>query len=358
MKKLFALALTALAILSLIGFSKKDSKKPEEEPNDDNKTKKVDNKRHVIENDYLKVEVSELGATLVRFIDKKTGQDIILGYDDDDAYLRNAFNLGASIGRNANRIGNASFMLNGEKVQLTVNDHGNQLHGGGKEGFAFKHWDLVSKSDDEVVFSYLSKDGEQGFPGNLKAYVRYKLDKNTLLWEYSGETDEDTLFNMTNHAYFNLGDDTILDEYLHINSDKYAPTDDVALTLDEVKDVKDTPYDFTKFTRVGDNLSKIDNIDNNYVWETMGDKLMAELKNDKLKLSVYSDLPDMHLFTASNLNTDTGKGGVPYKNYDGLALECQFFPNGINYGDKYILPILRKGEKMCHYMRYELEGVE
>ncbi|MBQ3295783.1 MAG: galactose mutarotase [Erysipelotrichaceae bacterium] len=351
-------------ILNLPGCSVKGDRDLKEEATDtqtdDNKEdeQEVNNMRYVLENEFLKVEVSELGATLVRFIDKKTGQDIVLGYNDDDAYLRNAFNLGASIGRNANRIENGSFMLNGKHIQLTVNDHGNQLHGGGKEGFAFKHWDLVSKSDDEVVFSYLSKDGEQGFPGNLKAQIRYKIDKNTLLWEYSGEADEDTLFNMTNHTYFNLGDKTILDEYLHINTDRYAPVNEVALTLDEVRDVKDTPYDFTEFTRVGDNLSRINNIDNNYVWETMGDKLMAELKNDKLKLSVYSDLPDMHLFTASGLNTDTGKEGVPYGNYGGLALECQFFPNGINYGDKYILPILRKGEKACHYMRYVLEGVE
>ena len=314
--------------------------------------------RHIIENEFLKVEVNELGATLVRFIDKQTGQDIVLGYDDDEAYLRNAFNLGASIGRNANRIAGASFVLNGKKIELSQNDHGNQLHGGGKNGFAFKHWNTLSKSYDEVVFTYLAKDGEEGFPGNLNAQVRYKLDTNTLLWEYSGECDEDTLFNMTNHTYFNLGDENILKEYLHINTDRYSPTNEVALTLDEIRDVRDTPYDFTKFTLLGENLSKIPNIDNNYVWEQMGEKLMAQLKNDRLKLSLYSDLPDMHLFTASSLNTDTGKGGVPYSSYGGVALECQFYPNGINYGDKYILPILKKGTRMCHYMRYELEGVE
>ncbi|MBO7676545.1 MAG: galactose mutarotase, partial [Erysipelotrichaceae bacterium] len=226
--------------------------------------------RHIIENEYLKVEVSELGATLVRFIDKKSGQDIVLGYDEDDAYLRNAFNLGASIGRNANRIANACFPLNGKSIQLTVNDHGNQLHGGGKQGFAYKMWTPVSKSDDELVLTYFSKDGEEGFPGNLNVCIRYKLDKNTLLWEYSGECDQDTLFNMTNHTYFNLGDETIMNEYLHINTDKYSPTNEVALTLDEVRDVKGTPYDFTKFTKLSDNLSKVNNIDNNYVWEVMG----------------------------------------------------------------------------------------
>ena len=127
--------------------------------------------RHILENEYLKVEVSELGATLVRFIDKKTNQDIVLGYNDEEDYLRNDFNLGASIGRNANRIGNASFELNGKKYQLTENNYGNQLHGGGKNGFAFKKWNTVSKSDDEVIFNYLSVDGEEGFPGNLNVYI-------------------------------------------------------------------------------------------------------------------------------------------------------------------------------------------
>ena len=314
--------------------------------------------RHIIENEFLKVEVNELGATLVRFIDKKSNTDIVLGYDDDDAYLRNRFNLGASIGRNANRIANASFQLNGTDYQLTINDHGNQLHGGGVNGFAFKNWKVVSKKEDEIIFSYFSQDKEEGFPGNLNVQVRYKVENNTLLWEYSGECDQDTILNMTNHTYFNLGDESILDEYLHIDTDRYSPTNDVALTLDEVKDVKGTAYDFTRFTKLGDSLPEIYNIDNNYVWEVMGDKLMAELKNDRLKLSVYSDLPDMHLFTAAMLQTDTGKNGVPYGNYGGVALECQFYPNGINYGGKYILPILKKGDKMCHYMRYELEEVK
>ena len=314
--------------------------------------------RHIIENDYLKVEVSEFGATLTRFIDKATNQDIVLGYNDDEAYARNGFNLGASIGRNANRIAKGIFQLNGKDIQLTINDHGNQLHGGGVNGFAFKNWSLISKTENEVVLGYLSKDGEEGFPGNLEVRVRYRVVENMLLWEYSGISDQDTILNMTNHTYFNLGDETILSEELHINTDKYSPTDENALTLDEVRSVIDTPYDFTEFKKVGDNLTTIKNIDNNYVFEVMEDKLMAELKNNKLKLSVYSDLPDMHLFTASSLNTDTSKNNVPYKSYEGLALECQFYPNGINYGDNYILPILKKGEKMHHYMRYVLKKVE
>ncbi|MBO4358452.1 MAG: galactose mutarotase, partial [Erysipelotrichaceae bacterium] len=122
--------------------------------------------RYTIENEYLKAEVSELGATLTRFIDKKTGKDIVLGFDTDEEYIaNNGSNIGASIGRNANRIGNARFELNGETYELSVNDNMNQLHGGGVNGFAFKTWKVEELKDDEIVLSYFSRDLEEGFPG-------------------------------------------------------------------------------------------------------------------------------------------------------------------------------------------------
>ena len=310
--------------------------------------------RHIIENEFLKVEIADLGATLTKLIDKKSGVDIVLGYDSDEEYKTKGGNIGASVGRNANRIGKGQITLNDILYQLSINDNMNQLHGGGDKGFAFKNWKVVEKSDKEIKFNYFSKDLEEGFPGNLNVYVTYKLDGNNLIWSYEGESDKDTLFNMTNHSYFNLGDEDIMNEYLHITSDKYSPVDEYSLTLDEVKDVKGTAYDFTTFTRLEDNLSKLDKgIDNNYVWEYLGDKLMASLKNDKLQLNVYSDLPDMHLYTSYYLNGDIGKYGLIYNKYKALCLECQYYPNGINYSD-YIKPILKKGEKMSHYIRYEL----
>ncbi|MBO7677582.1 MAG: galactose mutarotase [Erysipelotrichaceae bacterium] len=357
MKKLnIILLLITLFFIAACSTGPDNKEEPVPEPvpadNDD-----VKYQRYILENEYLKAEISDLGATLIKFIDKKTGQDIVLGFDSEQEYIDNGYNLGASIGRNANRIGGAKFTLDGQEYILTENDHGNQLHGGNSNGFAFKKWDAVSVTNDEAVFRYLSVDGEEGFPGNLTATVTYKLDKNTLTWTYSGESDKDTILNMSNHSYFNLGDENIKSEYLYITTDRYAPVDEVGLTLDEVLSVKDTPFDFTEFTLIGDNLSKIENIDNNYVWEEIGEKLMAQLKNDKLLLSVYSDLPDMHVFTASHLRSETSKSGNSYNGFDGVALECQYFPNGINYGDKYLLPILRKGETMTHFIRYEVDPV-
>lgn len=315
--------------------------------------------RYTIENEYLKAEISDLGATLTKFIDKASNTDVVLGFDKDDDYIRNGGNnLGATIGRNANRIGNARFELNGITYQLSVNDNVNQLHGGGMKGFAFRTWKLEKKDDTEIILSYFSQDGEEGFPGNLKTVVSYRLDERKLIFSFSGEADQDTLFNITNHSYFNLGDENILDEKLHMTSDTYSPTDEYNLTLDETRKTKGTPYDFNEFRRIGDNLKDIINIDNNYVWENLDEKLMCELKNDRLQLNVYSDLPDMHVYTAYYLGTDTGKNGKPYGKYEGIALEAQYYPNGINYGDRYLLPILRKDEKMSHHITYELIKAE
>jgi len=312
---------------------------------------------YVLENDYLKAYVSDMGATLTKLIDKKSNTNCVLGFLNDEDYVRSACYLGASVGRNANRIGNAKFNLNGKTYELSVNDNMNQLHGGGLNGFSFKTWNKVSETKEEITLSLFSKDGEEGFPGNLNVEVTYKLDKNSLIWEYSGTTDEDTILNMTNHSYFNLGDTNIYNHEIKIHTDKYSPVDEYSLTQANVTKVEGTPYDFRDFAKVKDNLDSLGGgIDNNYVWEVMGDKLMAELRCNNLQLNVYSDLPDMHFYTGEYLNGSNANNGSSYKPYDGLCLECQYYPNGINY-DGFIKPILKKGETMTHYIRYEINNI-
>ena len=235
---------------------------------------------YIIENDYLKAYISDLGATLVKFIDKKTNIDMVLGFDSEEDYIKYCgTNIGASVGRNANRIGNAQFKLNDELYKLSVNDNCNQLHGGGKDGFAFKRWAKVSETKEEIKLSYFSKDLEEGFPGNLNVEVTYKLDKNSLIWSYTGESDKDTILNMTNHSYFNLGDDNILNHELIIYSNIYSPTDENSLTLQDTKDVKGSGYDFTSFTKLKDNLDKLEcGVDNNYVPEFIVKDASGEIK--------------------------------------------------------------------------------
>ena len=306
-----------------------------------------------IENDYVKATISDLGATLIKLIDKKSGKDIVLGFDDEKSYIDTKCYLGASVGRNANRIGNAKFNLDGKEYRLSVNDNSNQLHGG-VNNFAFKVWSVKDKKQDSITFSLFSNDGEEGFPGNLNVEVSYELDNNNLIWSYSGNCDEDTVFNMTNHSYFNLGDEDIFNHELKIFSDKYSPTDECALTLEKCEDVANTPYDFREYTVLNNNLSKLkDGIDNNYVFETMNEKHMASLKYKDLMLDVFSDLPDMHLYTSGNLVTCNGKYGKTYKKFSAVCLECQYYPNGINY-NSYIKPILKKGETESHFIRYQI----
>lgn len=308
-----------------------------------------------IENNSLEAVISDLGATLIKLIDKTTGKDIVLGFDDEQSYLDTKCYIGASVGRNANRIGNAQFILNGNTYKLTVNDNNNQLHGG-VDNFAFKTWKVKDKRNDYIVFTYCSKDKEEGFPGNLNVDITYKLDNNNLIWSYSGKADADTVFNMTNHSYFNLGDEDIMNHELKVYSNLYSPTDEYALTLDKTEDTSNTPYDFREYTLLKNNLSKLENgIDNNYVFEKDGlnDKKMASLKYKDLVLNVYSDLPDMHLYTSGNLITCNGKYNKTYKKYSAVCLECQFYPNGINY-NSYIKPILKKDEVISHYIRYEI----
>lgn len=309
---------------------------------------------YTIENKKLKATVTNLGATLMKLIDKESGIDVVLGYEDPREYLAHSGNLGATVGRNANRIGNASFKLNGEEYRLTVNDNMNQLHGG--NGFAFKEFEYVSSSEDEITFRYFSKDLEEGFPGNLTLTVNYRLVDDSLVIGFKGISDEDTIFNITNHSYFNLGDDTVLDEEVLITTDKYSPTDEYSLTLDEVLKVDGTPYDFREYQKINHNgfMSLNHGIDNNYVWENLDDKLMASLRNDRLVLNVYSDLPDMHLYTAYYLKDITGKYGVPYVPYKGVCFEAQYYPNGINY-ENYLKPILKKDSEVSHYIRYEIK---
>lgn len=312
--------------------------------------------RYQLENSDIVIEVSEVGATLTRFIDKKTNTDLVCGFDSDEEYAKNCgCNIGATIGRNCNRIGGASFVLNGKTYNLRKNDGNNNLHGGGREGFAFKYFSLVDKKDDELVFEYLSRDLEEGFPGNLTIRVSYKLENNNLIISFTGSSDADTVFNVTNHSYFNMGDLNVLDQQLHITSNKYAPTDETGLTLSTVKNVEGTPFDFTSFRRIGDALAKLENgIDNNYVWENMDDKLLCQVKNDKLQMNVYSNLPDMHVYTANYLETEEGKYGRQYHKYGAICFEAQFYPNAINY-DEYIKPILKANETKTYYIKYEIK---
>ena len=314
---------------------------------------------YVLENEDLKVGVTDLGATLVAFIDKKTGIDIVYGFEDASGYeTQHGSYIGATVGRTCNRIGKGTFTLNGKEYHVPINNGPNSLHGG-IEGFSFKKFDTELK-ENAVVFTYVSKDGEEGYPGNLTLTVEYKLCKNSLKYTWSGICDQDTLFNITNHSYFNCnGEGTILNHTLKINTDKVALLDKDGMATDQVLDVKGTAFDFTQeqviFERLEmghENLKIASGYDHNYVFENLDVKEMCTLKGDTLQLDIISDCPDMHVYGGNFLDGECkGKYGDYYQAKSAICFECQYYPNAINY-EGFYKPILKANERKTHFMEY------
>ena len=320
----------------------------------------------VLENEYLRVETMSLGATLLSLTDKESGKDIVLGFPTLKGYLdqHNSY-LGASVGRCANRIGGASFTLNGERYELPQNDGENCLHGG-KQNFAWKNY-AIEEGENVIVYRGVSEDGEEGFPGRLEYSIAYLLNGRELTWIYAGKSDKDTILNMTNHSYFNLLGSvgrTVLGQTLLIPSEEISLLDEHSLTLEETLPVAGTAFDFRTPKKIAEafrdphpNMKAARGIDHNYVFEDQPEGLRAVLSSSELKLSVYSDLPGMHVYTANWLEENEGKNGYNYGPQDGICFECQYAPNAVNC-ERYRKPILPAGETMRHYIRYRLERNE
>lgn len=317
---------------------------------------------YTIENEYLRVKVSTVGATLVSFIDKKTNTDIVLGFDDQASYFKNTGpHLGATVGRNANRIADGSFVINGEKYQLSLNEPDICLHSGVGD-LSFRGYTLKELKEDEIVLSLFDGDMSGGFPGNLNLEVSYSLKNNQLIYSFKALCDKDSILNVTNHSYFNLngGIDTVFDQELKVYTDKVA-LNIGPMASNEVIDVNGTAFDFTTLSKMNDvlsighsNLSK-GGLDHNYVFEDMSFKKMAELHSDKFSLMVESDLPGMHIYTGNYLGHLDGKDNHIYEDYYGICFECQYYPNGINY-DNFIKPYIYKDKEVNHKIVYTLEG--
>lgn len=275
--------------------------------------------------------------------------DVVLGFDDIDGYVAN-FNgssnafFGAIIGRYANRIANASFTLDGKKYSVPQNNGKNSLHGG-PHGFNNVVWKAKPLADG-VELTYLSRDGEAGYPGNLSVTVRYTLAKGNLKIEYSATTDQDTVLNLTNHAYFNLaaqGD--ILSHQLTLHASRFTPIDSGLIPTGELRSVTSTPFDFSKATAIGARINAEDEqlhlgrgYDHNWVLDNGGGKLTeaAELfdPGSGRVLKVLTDQPGIQFYSGNFLDgTVKGKGGKPYELHAALCLETQHFPDSPNHPD-------------------------
>jgi aldose 1-epimerase len=273
--------------------------------------------------------------------------DVVLGMDDLPGYLKGTAFFGALIGRYGNRIGHAQFPLDGKTAQLIANDGGNTLHGG-SQGFDKRVWTANpgSSADGQTLeLTYLSKDGEQGFPGALTAKVVYTLtDKNELKIDYTATTDKPTVVNLTNHSYFNLagpGEGDILGHEVMINADRYTPVDDHLIPTGELRAVAGTPFDFTKATAIGARIEQNDEqlkfgkgYDHNWVLDKSagGLTMAAEVREPKSGrvMQVWTTEPALQFYTGNFLDGTLKGKGKTFNLRGAFCMETQHYPDSPN----------------------------
>ena len=303
------------------------------------------------------------GIILSMRVPDRKGQlaDIVLGHDTLDGYIPNLPYLGAIIGRYANRIANGIFTLDGRTYTLPKNNGSNTLHGGVKRTFDKVVWDdeALSNGKNGVVFTYLSKDGDEGFPGNLKIKVTYTLtDENELVVDYEATTDKATPINVTQHSYFDLageGTGNIFNHELMLNADRFTPVNSNLIPTGEIRPVKGTPLDFTTSTKIGariddhyDQLVLAKGYDHNFVINRKGDDLVLAARvyepTSGRVLEVSTTQPGIQFYTGNFLDgTVTGKHSHVYKKRYAFCLETQHFPDSVNHPE-FPSTILRPGE--------------
>jgi aldose 1-epimerase len=301
----------------------------------------------------IEITLSDFGATLVSWMaPDRNGKfaDIVLGYKSADEYENGESYFGGTIGRYGNRIAKGRFTLNGKTYQLPINNGPNSLHGGVR-GFNKRYWnakDISTGGVQAVEFTYLSADGEEGYPGNLNVRVAYSLnDENELKITYTATTDKDTVLNLTNHAYFNLageGSGDILGHQLMLKADKFTPVDSTLIPTGELRAVEGTPFDFHKPTAIGSRIGQEDEqlkfgkgYDHNWAL-TAGKQatpqLAAELVDPKSGrvLQVSTREPGVQFYSGNFLDGSiTGKSGNKYGHRSGLCLETQHYPDSPNH---------------------------
>lgn len=290
-----------------------------------------------------------------------TFADVVIGYDNAEAYYHNPTSCGECVGRNANRIGGAAFELEGIRYQLAKNNNDNNLHSGPDKWVThlFKGSLPDGEAGNSVRFTKFSPDGEQGFPGNLDFSVTYTLtEEDALRIIYEASADQTTVINPTNHAYFNLagnGSGDILQQEVWINADAFTPADQWSIPTGEIRPVAGTPFDFTEKKKIGrdigadyDQLKFANGYDHNFALNEQGTGLRhAALLTDPVsgrRMDVYTDLPGMQFYTGNGLkNTYPGKDGADYLPRTGVCFETQFYPDAVNKPD-WQQPVFRKGE--------------
>lgn len=313
----------------------------------------------------LIAQVTNYGAIIVSIYtpdSKGNMADIVQGYDTVSDYINgNGPYMGAVCGRCANRIALGKFMLQGKEYTLAVNNGPNHLHGG-ITGFNKVVWDVVDSSSSHVKMEYLSKDMEEGYPGDLRVTVTYTMtDENELRIDYQAVTDKTTVVNLASHSYFNLageGSGSIYDHELMINAAFFTPTDETSVPTGEILSVTGTPMDFTKPRRIGTFIDQDDEqlrygagYDHNFVLRhrtgTVGLAAVAHDPSSGRVMEIFTTQPGVQLYTANWIDNEAGKGGKRYGRRWAFCLETQHFADAINK-PHFPPTILNPGEVYSH----------
>jgi aldose 1-epimerase len=323
--------------------------------------------------DGMEVKITTYGATVVSLVvPDRNGKpaDVVLGYDALEDYIGREYYFGCIAGRYANRIAGGKFMLNGTDYRLAANDGDNHLHGG-RRGFDKMVWqarEFQDKADIGLKLTYLSPGGEEGYPGNLACTVIYTLGTdNELKIDYRATTDNPTIVNLTNHAYFNLagaGSGDILNHELMINADRFTPVDGRQIPTGELRSVEGTPFDFTRPAAIGARINLDDEqlipgkgYDHNWVLnqEEGGPCLAARAyeRHSGRTLEVYTTQPGLQFYSGNFLdNRIAAKAGQIYHHRGGFCLETQHFPDSPNQPD-FPSTVLDPGSKYEHTTIYK-----
>jgi aldose 1-epimerase len=372
MKRIVWVVLGVMALI-MFGCAKKGTETPQETKTEEQKAMSINTESFgktpegqrvalytLTNTNGIRARITNYGAILVSLeVPDKNGKlaDITLGFDTLEGYIKEHPYFGATVGRYANRIGGAKFKLNDVEYQLAANNGPNHLHGGikGFDKVVWKAEDVTAESDRALVrLSYLSKDGEEGYPGNLACTVTYTLTKDDeLKINYEAETDKTTILNLTNHSYWNLagqGNGDILGHELTLNADKYTPVDEGLIPTGQIKSVKDSPMDFTKPMKIGSRIAQVEGgYDHNYVLNSGGGTLalcarVYEPTSGRV-MEIHTIEPGVQFYTGNFLDGSiTGKAGRVYNKNYGFCLETQHFPDSPNKPD-FPSVVLKPGDK-------------
>ena len=314
----------------------------------------------------LKAEIANLGAKVTKLLVPNTKgeiKDVVLGFRTAEEWCTQETYFNAICGRVANRIKGGEFTIYNSQFTIPINNGPNSLHGG-IEGFNAKIWDVTAQSAYEITLHYRSKDGEEGYPGNLDIWMTYTAAKdNTLRIHYEAKTDKPTIAAFTNHSYFNLageGSGRIDDHVLQVFADRYTPFDENACPTGEIKSVEGTPMDFRQPIRIGDRIHDAffapgKGIDNNWcLCEFDAPKTLrhaATLQADGRTMECWTTMKGLQVYTGNYIERHEGKSGTMYAPQHAVCLEAQNWPDAIHHDD-FPSIILRPGERLDEITEY------